>query len=326
MAISQAIAQRNAKNEPRRLLKGVSVLADLADGGAIYGYPGDYPGNIYFVNNISGNSGYDGLSWETPFAQVSEAITAAEAHRLTFNAYNRMIRNIIYIQGTGTAYEALTALPTHCDIIGIGADPRGDGAGVVVIKGTEADGCTDSSSYSNYFANIQFATSGGTSYNAMDTGIFLGCTVENCTFMGSTASTANNNAAWRASSHFASTTVRNCVFGQTNGTHAFNIGFDHSGGVGNNNLFENNVFLGAAHGVKVAAGINDHGTVWKGNIMSHHLGAVEPTTAGMQMGAYSHAVANWICGANAITEAGASQTIYNVTNAGGDGAYEDPLE
>jgi len=237
-----------------------------------------------------------------------------------------MIRNIIYIQGTGTAYEALDALPTHCDIIGIGADPRGDGFGIVVIKGADADACTDSHSYSNYIANIQFTVSGGSSYNAMDTGVFLQSTIENCTFMASTTGGDLNNAAWRASSHFASTTVRNCVFGSSNGTSAFSTGFEHSGGVGNNNLFENNVFFGEVHGVKVAAGISDHGTVWKGNLMHNILGTVEPTTAGFQMGAYSMAVANWICGNDAITEASASQTIYNAVNqANGLTAWEDAL-
>ena len=325
MAISQAIAPRNAKNPPRRLLKGVSVLSDLADGGAVYGYPGDWPGAIYFVNNITGDSGFDGLSWDTPFDEVTTAITASEAYRTARFATNNTVRNIIYVQGTGTAYSNLTDLPDYCDIIGIGADPRGDGTGIVVIKGAEADAAVGVSVIGLYMTNIQFAVSGGTSYNCLDIEVMIQSVIENCTFTGSTDSTANNNAAIRSTSHFAGNTIRNCVLGSTNGTNAFNIGFDHSGGVGNNNLMENNVIMGTVHGVKVGATVNDNGTVWKNNIIHSHVGNAEPSTAGMQMGAHSHAVANWIAGADAISEASASQTIYNVTNAGGDGAYEDPL-
>ena len=83
MSVSQAIAPANAKNRPFRMLKGVSVLADLADGGAVYGYPGDYYGRIYYVNNITGDSSYDGLSWDTPFDEVSTAITASETYRVS---------------------------------------------------------------------------------------------------------------------------------------------------------------------------------------------------------------------------------------------------
>jgi len=325
MAISQAIAQRNAKNAPRRLLKGVSVLSDLADGGAVYGYPGDWPGAIYFVNNITGDSDFDGLSWDTPFDEVTTAITASEAYRTARFATNNTVRNIIYVQGTGTAYSNLTDLPDYCDIIGIGADPRGDGTGIVVIKGAEADAAVGVSVIGLYMTNIQFAVSGGTSYNCLDIAVMIQSVIENCTFTGSTASTANNNAAIRSTSHFAGNTIRNCVLGSTNGTNAFNIGFDHSGGVGNNNLMENNVIMGTVHGVKVGATVNDNGTVWKNNIIHSHVGNAEPSTAGMQMGAHSHAVANWIAGADAISEASASQTIYNVINEGGDGKYEDPL-
>jgi len=324
MAISQAIAQRNAKNAPRRLLKGVSVLSDLADGGAVYGYPGDWPGRIYYVNNITGSSTFDGLSWDTPFDQVTTAITASEAWRGNFDS-NNTVRNIIYIQGTGTAYDNLTDLPDYCDMIGIGADPRGDGTGIVVIKGAEADAAIGVSVIGLYMCNIQFAVSGGTSYQCLDIAVMIQSVIENCTFTASTASTATNNAAIRATSHFAGNTIRNCVIGTTNGTHAFNHGILHSGGVGNNNLIENNVILGVVHAVEVGATINDNGTVWKNNIMHSHLGTTEPSTAGMQMGAHSHAVANWICGADAITEAAAAQTIYNAVNAAGTTAWEDAL-
>lgn len=320
MAVSQAIAQRNAKNAPRKLLKGVSVLADLADGGAVYGYPGDYAGKIYFVNNITGDDEFDGLSWATPFDQVSTAITASEAHRRTFSDWAP--RSIIYIQGTGTVYDNLTVLPNHCDMIGIGADPRGDGFGIVVIEGVGVDAAAGSC-VGLYMTNIQFAVSGGTSYSAFDVIAMIQSTIENCTFMGSTASTAVNNAAFRSTGNFAGSTIRNCVFGTTNGTEGFNHGLEHSAGVGNNNYFENNVFFGKVYGVEVTETINDNGAVWKSNLMHSFLGTVEPTAAGFRMGTDGHAVANYICGVDAIEGADASQTIYNYTIAGTTPALED---
>jgi len=263
------------------------------------------------------------LSWDTPFAQVSEAITASEAWRATFASTNQYIRNIIYIQGTGTSYEALTALPYYCDMIGIGADPRGDGFGIVVIKGEDEDAAAGTT-HGLYMANIQFAVSGDTGDNAFDVVVLAKSTIENCTFTASTdADTEVCNAALRSSSHFVGSSVRNCVFGTTNGIYAFNIGFDHSDGVGNCNLFENNCFFGNVHGVKVLAGINDHSTVWKGNLMHSYQGNVQPSTAGMQMGLHSMAVGNYICGTDAISEADPSQTIYNMTVATITHAFED---
>lgn len=99
------------------------------------GYPGNYPGRVYYVNNIDGDSGNDGLSWGSgnAFDQPSAAITAWETYRASLATNNQNIRGIINIQGTATAYDALTALPNYCDIIGIGADPSGNGAGIARI-------------------------------------------------------------------------------------------------------------------------------------------------------------------------------------------------
>ena len=47
---------------------------------------------------------------------------------------------MIYVRGSGTAYTALTALPSYADIIGIGAEPRGNGTGIVAIGANGADG------------------------------------------------------------------------------------------------------------------------------------------------------------------------------------------
>jgi hypothetical protein len=117
-----------------------SQLGSMVYSGAAGNFPGaDYPNKIYYVNNITGSDTLnDGSSWDAAFAQPSAAITAWEAYRATLTANNQNVKGIIYVQGTGTAYTALTALPSYCDIRGVGAVPYGDGAGIPVITGKHA--------------------------------------------------------------------------------------------------------------------------------------------------------------------------------------------
>ena len=88
---------------------------------ASQGYPGDYTytadnldgAKTYYVNNITGSSTNDGLSWKNAMDQVSTAVTASEAHRATLTTNNGNVRNTIYVQGTKTAYTLITALPLY---------------------------------------------------------------------------------------------------------------------------------------------------------------------------------------------------------------------
>jgi len=206
--VSQAIGVRNAKNRPFVLRKGVSVLSDLADGGAVYGYPGDYYGQIYFVNNITGNSAYDGLSWDTPFAQPSEAITASEAFRaLPSGTTNDYQRNRIFIQGTGTAYSPISALPSYCDMIGIGANPRGNGAGIArIVSNTDSEDAISHGSSGVrglYMENIQAGADSGSSTGwALDLAKIFRSEFVNCVFWnketGGVRVTIGGGVAFRA--------------------------------------------------------------------------------------------------------------------------------
>jgi hypothetical protein len=100
-------------------------------------------GATYFVNNITGAAANDGLTWDTAVAEVSQAITLAEAARLAswggVTLTNHTLRNRIFVQGTGTAYASISSLPSFCDIIGVGANAHGDGSGIPVISGKSAD-------------------------------------------------------------------------------------------------------------------------------------------------------------------------------------------
>lgn len=125
-------------NTPYNMKKGVSQLSDLVDGGLPY--PGNYPGKVYFVNNVTGQAGYEGLSWDEPLDELSSAITLSEADRTGRATNDQYVRNVIYVQGTATAYAAISALPSYCDIIGVGADPWGNGAGIPrVVSNTDSE-------------------------------------------------------------------------------------------------------------------------------------------------------------------------------------------
>lgn len=149
-------------------------------------------GNVYYVNNITGSDANDGLSWNTAVAQVSQAITLAEAFRAKFATNNQYIRNTILIQGTATRYNALSALPNYCDIIGIGASPFGDGAGIVRIGSiSTAHGIAGSTRGTNWH-NIQFNAGG--SFDAVNLTVAYRTTFTNCGFGSASDNAACDNA------------------------------------------------------------------------------------------------------------------------------------
>ena len=174
--MSGVAKKASGSQRPFMLRKGISVLADLADGAAAgMGYPGDYPRKRYFVNNIDGSDSNDGESWDGAFKTISQAVTAANADRvLPSGTTNDYLRNQIFIAGTGTAYDAVTALPSYCDIIGVGADCFGNGAGIARIgadSGT-SDGVDLTATVRGVnFYNIQFQA-GNSGYAFRGTNLF----------------------------------------------------------------------------------------------------------------------------------------------------------
>jgi len=244
------------------LRKGVAKLSDLADGQGAYGYPGDYPGRVYYVNNITGASGNDGLSWKTPFAQISQAITAAEAYRqLPSLATNEYIRNIIYVQGTGTAYTALTALPNYCDIIGIGAESRGNGAGIVIIGANGADGIAGSARGLGMY-NLQFV-SGGAFWCADFVNLFRS-RIENCAFQGTTAA---SDGGMRFTGAAGGLFIKNCHW-KGSGDVINKVGIQAQGTHFNESVIEDCVIGGTTAGVLIDSTVkNGDQTVFRHNFI-----------------------------------------------------------
>ncbi len=158
--------------------------------GAVADYLDEPSGRTYYVNNITGGSTNDGLSWGMAMDQVSTAITASEAYRvLQGTSTNDYVRNRIIIQGTGTTYSAISALPSYADVIGLGAPPFGDGTGIVVLGDASgaADGAAGSTRGSTW-SNMQFVGAG--SYYGIDLAIAYRTKFEMCAFGGNAASAA----------------------------------------------------------------------------------------------------------------------------------------
>lgn len=143
-------------------------------------YGDDYPARVYHVNNISGASTNDGLSWDFPMDQVSTAVTAWAAYLAGRTSTDAYVRGVIYVQGTGTAYTAITAWPQYCDMIGIGADPRGNGSGIARITGSTSAAASGAARGLN-LRNLQFIGSG--SYYAATFSVLFRSTIVNCTFV-----------------------------------------------------------------------------------------------------------------------------------------------
>lgn len=250
------------------LRKGEASLADLTDGFA--GYPGEgYTGTQYFVNNITGDSGFSGLSWKEPFAQVSQAITASEAQRLLQGtSTNDYVRNQIYVQGTGTAYTALVELPHYCDLIGVGADPRGNGVGIARIgadAGSTISGVLEDATVRGLnVSNIQFQ--GGKDGYAFKGTNFYRCVFDNVVF-ATNGSPGGDMLVYFEAANCSGLVMRNCHWlNQTSAISGGLIGINITGTHFHGCLIENCFIVGVTAGIVIASGcINGHGSIVRNN-------------------------------------------------------------
>lgn len=239
------------------LRKSVAELSDLKDGSQVWGYPGDYPSKKYYVNNISGSATNNGLTWASAFAQISDAITAWEAYRATRTATDAYVRGIIYVQGTGTSYTALTALPSYCDIIGIGATPYGDGAGIPVITGKSATTPTDAAAGTARglrLIGLQFETSGDK--YCLDFVNLFRSEIAFCAFKASdpTLVTVVTTGGIRFTGSSGGNYIHDCMWmGGNDSWFTYGIKLDSGVVIFNANRIEKNVIEAETAGVYIAA-------------------------------------------------------------------------
>jgi hypothetical protein len=283
-------------------------------------------GKVYHVNNITGSASASGLSWSEAFDQVDTAITASEAYRTSQSTNNQYIRNVILIQGTATAYEAVSVANAYnIDFIGVGDTPWGCGIGVARITGggaangftcsTACIGCT--------FTNIRFEGSGA--YSAAYFPIIVHCEFEDCAFMGDelTNSSLTNGLYVNVC---GSTIIKHCHIGTdwARPTTGMRIGTDF----GNCEVSDCHI-VATTNGVIYSGGTClDDQTIWKNNvILAATYGYRNPYSgAGEDQ---SFLVGNWICSTDAISRSagvggltGDDISLGNWVNNGGTAAME----
>jgi len=255
-------------------LNNMNVLAQRAKlGDLVYasagGLPGDYPSNVYYVNNLTGSASNDGLSWDTAFAQPSTAITAVAAFQAAqTDIYTRCI---IYIAGTLTAYAALTALPSHCDMIGVGDDPRGNGSGIARIGPDDNTGTKDGVLVADTirgtnFYNLQFqAASGKDAFNV--TNVYR-CVFENCAFMANGVA-VSPTAGFKVAKG-SGIVMDNCHFGSASSTD-FVVGISVTGTHWHNCKVTNCHITGIT-GILIAAGCTSgYNSQFDHNVITHGM-------------------------------------------------------
>jgi len=296
------------------LRKGVSSLSDLKDGASAWGYPGDYPGRCYFVNNITGSSTNSGLDWAHAMDQVSTAITAAEAYRQLVTTNNQYVRNVIYVQGTGTAYTAITAYPNYCDIIGVGADPRGNGSGIARITGAASAAATGSARGLGLY-NLQFIGAG--SYYAAVFTVLFRSVIENCTFVNGATGGLDITSG-------GGIQIRNCQMGggdTVNSVTGFRVG---SGGANFNDcIVEDCVIIGTTTGFENGAYLCNSTRVCHNLIYGGTKGIDDNSTESTIAG-NAYYIGNWVSGTDAIevTNNAVARVIGNYVVNGTTGTIE----
>jgi hypothetical protein len=288
LTTAQKIRMLNNASRPNQESQVGTMLYNAASGG----YPGGgYQGRIYFVNNVSGSATNDGLTWGTAFAQISTAVTAWEAYRITAANVDPSVRGIIYVQGTATAYTALTALPNYCDLIGIGADPRGNGSGIArVTAATGVDTVGSTGVRGLHVENMQFTGSGtGWAMNIVEA---FRSEFINCAFV-------NKSTGALQITKGGGLVIRNCQMGGDTVTPA--IGFSNDGTANFNQcLVEDNCIYGSTTGFAVAGGLCD-GTVVRNNTIYGGTTGILDTSAGATPAAWAWYVGNYVsAGSDAI--------------------------
>jgi hypothetical protein len=296
-------------NRPFRMIAGVSTLSDLADGQSVgWGYPGaGYGGKQYYVNNITGSSTADGSDWEHAMDEVNTAIIASEAYRKAqwyssgtlLGARYQTIRNQIFVQGTGTYYDAIDYStngcdPHHTDIIGLGDNVEANGDGQVQIGSSTTNTkalhtATNTSTgepgmFGTRWYNIKFLGGGAAAY-AVELGKVRGVGFYNCNFNVNAASLG----CFLADEMFAGSTIAHCTFANNaggtvpvrcmyisgSGTHTDNRIYDNifysastahitfEGGLSWGTVFSNNFFIGVA--ANSCVDTSTYGAFWAGN-------------------------------------------------------------
>jgi hypothetical protein len=284
----------------------------------------DYPetlGRTYYVNNITGSSTNDGLSWGSPMDQLSTAITASETYRqLGAGAptveTNDYVRNTIVVQGTGTTYTYISALPSYCNVIGLGATPFGDGTGIVVIG--DATGTADGiagTSRGLYLYNVQCVGAG--SFYGADFAVLYRSTIEDCAFGGNASSAAAAVALNLVSG--SGVVIRRCRTVGHAATPVIGFQFASAGGNFNECLVEDCAMMASGTGFS-AAGYLQNNTWIRNNVAYGGTTGISDTSAESTMYGNSFYTNNFGSGGSTgmtVSQNAAYRAVLNVSCSAG---------
>jgi hypothetical protein len=239
----------------------------------------------YYVDNVNGSDTLNnGLSKTKPFAQVSKAITVWEALRAA--EANIYAKCLVYVRGTGTPYTALDALPSYCDIVGLGAMPYGDGTGIPCIgNGATADlDAIAGSARGLGLFGLQFISSGNSW--ACDFVNLFRSEIAFCAFKAAdpTLATVHTDGGLRFSAAAGGLYIHdNNWIGTNDSWHMHGIWAN--GTHFNSSRVENNQIRAETAGIHLGATVNGDNTVFKGNTIhggqrTLALGVNDVATAG----------------------------------------------
>jgi len=263
---------------------GTKQRLELQIAGTTVEYFDSAPGRTYYVNNITGDDGNDGLSWGTPFAQINAAIIASEADRKAkwysgddlLAARYQTIRNRIIVAGTGTYYTKIdyaTNLcdPHHCDIIGIGDNTEANGDGQVQVGSSTTNtvalhtatntGTGEPGMFGTRWYNIKFLGGGASNY-AVELGKTRGAGFYDCNFTVNSSSLG----CFLADEMFAGSTINHCTFSNNaGGTVPVMCLYISGSGVHTDNRIEDCIFYSASTAHVTFEGGLSWGTIFKDN-------------------------------------------------------------
>lgn len=230
-------------------------------------------GVTFYVDGTNGEDDNDGKSPSTAFATMQKACDASTAaHAANPNVY---LQNVIHIapRGGGTAqYAPITTMPNYTSFVGHGANPKGNGTGIVSIAGDATTDAVTGSFRGCKFFNILFeALDGQNCFYAPS--LILRSGWYNCAFMGKVDEITAPNAGILCDGPFAGNDLIGCVFGTNESPFVTGVSLAvANGGAMNNNKIDDCTIIATTVGLTTGSVGSDYGSV----MQNCHVGGSAP--------------------------------------------------
>lgn len=280
----------------------------------------DRGGRTYYVNDITGSSTNDGLSWNNPMDELDTAFAASETYRaLKSGTTNDYIMNTIVIQGTGTNYALADTNINYANVIGLGSMAKSQGAGQVRVGAGTTSGLTSTAMRGVNFNNIVFEYGADTKWGISATHFLRGHVYE-CQFLqAGTEGEGGMNLTTLA----AGLVIERCHFNSNSGGTQALYGLKIDCQFSDCTVIDNTFQVGTSALVYIAAGGHGTGTVFARNFFTPSntsaVGFYDLETNG-----YAMLAGNFFSETNAITDRISRVVGYRVSgNTDKDGYIYD---